>query len=144
MRIKFFSILILSWMSVNIASSQNWKNESRFQINYIHNWHIGEGSDRTLVRSNVGIQFSPQKISILNLDNNKVVMQQEVLKSEDKYFEKSWYRIYYIKNEQVKEIVLLSDGIVVFYRGEKGLVFANMEPKFIKSLPDISNLPALK
>lgn len=141
---KFYSILILCFMSVNITLSQNWKNESRFQINYIHNWQIGEGSDRTLVKSNVGIQFTPQKISILNLDNNKVVMQEEVVKFEDKYFEKSWYRIYYIKNDQVKEIVLLGDGIVVFYRGKKGLVFANMEPKFIDSLPDISNLPNIK
>jgi hypothetical protein len=131
-------------MSVNIAYCQNWKNESRFQINYIHNWQIGEGSDKTLVRSNVGIQFTPQKISVLNLDNNKVVMQQEVIKTEDKYFEKSWYRIYYIKNDQVKEIVLLGDGIVIFYRGEKGLIFANMEPKFIESLPDISDLPSNK
>lgn len=144
--IKILSIFILSCMSYNITYSQNWKNETTFQINYIHNWQIGEGSDRTLVRSNVGIQFTPKKVSILNLDNNKVVLQQNVERTEDKAFEGRLYRIYYIKDNQEKGIVLLGDGVVVFYKGSKGkgLVFANMEPKFIESLPDISNLPTIK
>lgn len=136
---------ILSYFKLSKDSKfPDWKHKNSFQINYLHNWQIGEGSDRTLVRSNVGIQFSSQRINIVNLDNNKVVMQQEVLIVEDKYFEKAWHRVYYIKNAQLKEIVLLGDSMVVFYKGEKGLMFANMEPKFIDSLPDISTLTALK
>ena len=134
---KFLIFFMVCIMPSKVAICQNWKNETSFQINYIHHWQIGEGSDRNLFTTNVGVQYTPKKVSIINLANNKVELVEIVEKYEDKMFKGKLYRIYHITNSKEKEIVLLGDGVVVFYRGGKGkgLVFANMEPKFIESLP---------